>query len=95
MNIYYKIKIFMDYILPFALFTAIILVIVICSTVSTIKENMIHKFFVSHGYERKLFGVPSFGDGAFYGWVRESDHKRVDDRDIRGWSLKRIKEKYK
>lgn len=95
MNIYYKIKIFMDYILPFALFTVIILVIVICSTVSAIKENRIHKFFVSNGYERKLFGVPSFGDGAFYGWVRESDHKRVDDRDIRGWSLKRIKEKYK
>lgn len=95
MDIYYKIKIFMDYILPFATFGVIILIIVIYETVSTIKENRIHKFFVSHGYERKLFGVPSFGDGTFYGWVRESDHKRVDNRDIRGLSLNKIKEKYK
>lgn len=95
MDVYYKIKIFMDYILPFAIFGVIILVIVICATVSSIKENRIEKFFLSHGYERKVLGVPSFGSGAFYGWIRESDHKRVDDRDIRGWSLKRIKEKYK
>ena len=95
MDIYYKIKIFMDYILPFAIFGVIILVIVICVTVSSIKESRIEKFFLSHGYERKLLGVPSFGDGAFYGWVREVDNKIVDDRDIKGWSLNRIKEKYK
>jgi hypothetical protein len=59
-----------------------------------IKENRIHKFFLSHGYKRELFDVPSVGKGAFYGWVRESDRKRVDDRDIKGWSLKKIKEKY-
>ena len=53
------------------------------------------RIFKKNGYKRELFGVPSFGNGAFYGWVRESDNKRVDDRDIKGWSLKQIKEKYK
>lgn len=95
METYYKITIFMDYILPFAIFGAIIVITLIWIITSSIKESRIEKFFLSHGYERKLFGVPSVGDGAFYGWVRESDHKRVDDRDIKGWSLKRIKEKYK
>ncbi len=94
MDTYYKLKMFTEYIIPVALFAVIIIVALIWSIVSGIKESRIHKFFLSHGYERKLLGVPSFGDGAFYGWVRESDNKIVDDRNIRGWSLKRIKEKY-
>ena len=94
MNTYYKIKIFMEYILPVVFFAVIIAIILICCIVSGIKESRIHKFFLSHGYKRELFGVPSVGGGAFYGWVRESDRKRVDDRDIKGWSVKKIKEKY-
>ena len=35
------------------------------------------------------------GNGAFYGWVREDDNKRVDDRDLKGLKFKTIKERYK
>lgn len=94
METYFKFKMFMEYALPIALLIIVIIFIAICTTVSIIKANKIEKFFIKHGYKRELFGVPSFGNGAFYGWVRESDNKRVDDRDIRGWSLKQIKEKY-
>ena len=45
-------------------------------------------------HKRELFDVASVGNGAFYGWVRESDNKRVDDRNIKGLSFKQIKEKY-
>jgi hypothetical protein len=95
MDIYFKFKMITEFIIPIIFFVITFLIIVIVGIVSGSKENRIEKFFLTHGYKRKLFDVASVGDGAFYGWVRESDGKRVDDRDIRGWSLKQIKEKYK
>lgn len=94
MNLYYKIKIFLDYILPITSFAFMLTVIGVFTTISVVKENRIKNFFVSHGYKRELFDVASVGNGAFYGWVRESDNKRVDDRNIKGLSFKQIKEKY-
>lgn len=95
MDTYFKFKMITEYIIPIVLFIAIFLIVVIVSVISSIKENRIKKFFLTHGYKRELFGVTSVGNGVFYGWVRESDGKRVDDRGIKGWSLKQIKEKYK
>lgn len=95
MDTYFKFKIFSEYIIPIILIIAIIVIGVIVVTISVIKENRIEKFFLSNGYKRELLGVPSFGDGVFYGWVRESDNTRVDDRDIKGLSFKEIREKYK
>lgn len=95
MNTYFKFKMITEYIIPITLVVVVFLILWIAGVLSNIKASKIEKFFLTHGYERKLFGVASFGNGTFYGWVRESDGKRVDDRDIKGWSLKQIKEKYK
>ena len=93
METYFKMKLIFA-IIPIILSTFILALLVICFIASEIKEKRIEKFFKSHGYERRLFGVPRFGNGVFYGWVRESDNKRADDRDIKGLSLKEIKEMY-
>lgn len=95
MDTYFKFKMITEYIIPIVLFIAIFLIVVIVGVISGIKENRIEKFFLTHGYKRELFDVASFGNGRFYGWTRESDGKRVDDRNIKGWSLKQIKEEYK
>lgn len=95
MDTYFKFKMVTEYIIPIAIIAIVIVAVIISSIISAIKSSRIEKFFLTNGYERKLFRVPSFGDGAFYGWVRESDGKRVDNRDIRGWSFKQIKDKYK
>lgn len=95
MEWYFKLKYYEEFVIPIALFVIYVLISAIIITKKTIREKRIHKFFTKHGYKRELFGVPSFGDGAFYGWVRESDNKRADDRDIRGLKVKRIKELYK
>lgn len=95
MDTYFKFKMITEYIIPIALVVVIFLIIVIASVISSIKETRIKKFFLTHGYKRELFDVASFGNGRFYGWARESDGVRVDDRNIKGWSLKQIKEKYK
>ncbi len=95
MDTYFKFKMFSEYIVPIALIIITIVALMIVCAISSIKEKRIKKFFVSNGYERELFDVASFGGGAFYGWVRKSDNTRVDDRDIKGWSLRQIKKKYK
>ena len=95
MEVYFKFKMFMEYVAPITLVAIIVTIVIIKITISVIKEFRIEKFFLANGYERQLFGVPSVGNGAFYGWVRKYDGKSVDDRDIKGWSLKQIKEKYK
>lgn len=93
METYFKLKLTLAYIL-FVILVIIGFILFICSVVARIKEIRIEKFFKSHGYERILVGVPSVGNGAFYGWGRDQDKKIVDDRDIRGLSLKEIKERY-
>ena len=95
MDTYFKFKMLSEYIIPITLVVAIIIIGVVVATISSIKEKRVKKFFESNGYKRELFDVASFGGGAFYGWVRESDNTRVDDRDIKGWSLRDIKKKYK
>ena len=95
MNSYFKLKIYTEYIIPIVLLIVLLVIIAIWVVINNTKTKRINKFFLSNGYERKLLDVSSIGSKAFYGWVRESDNKRVDDRDIKGWSLKQIKEKYK
>lgn len=93
METYFKLKLFFA-IIPITLSTLLLIILLACFVASEVKEKRIEKFFLFHGYARKLLGVPRFGNGAFYGWVRESDNKIADDRDIKRMSLKEIKEKY-
>ena len=94
-DFYIKFKLWMEFIIPIVLIIGIFTISFIALSIKYFKEKKIEKFFKSHNYKRKLLGVPSFGNGGFYGWVRESDNKVVDDRDIIGMNLKMIKEKYK
>ena len=94
MDAYFKFKMYIEYIIPIALLVILFVITAILIAIGSVKEKMINKFFLSHGYERKLLDVSSVGAKAFYGWVRESDYKVADDRDIKSLSLKQIKEKY-
>ena len=95
MNAYFKFKYWTECIMPIVIFGGLLLISILFVIKDIIREKRIYKFFTKHGYKREIFGVPSFGDGAFYGWIRESDNKHVDERDIRGLKVKRIKELYK
>lgn len=95
METYFTLKILAEIAIPLILLAMLIGTGIICATVFSIKEKRINRFFKLNGYERELFGVSSVGAKSFYGWVRKSDNTRVDDRDIKGWSLKEIKQKYK
>lgn len=97
MNTYFKFKLAIEYIIPVSIFTLFVIVVLIRG----IKETRIKKFFVSHGYERTLLDMTSFGDDAYYGWIRYPDESKhitgnyVGDRELRGLPIKVIKKKYK
>lgn len=101
MNTYFKFKLATEYIIPISIFALSVIVILIRCIKETIREIIIKKFFVSHGYERRLFDVASFGSGVYYGWIRYPDESKhitgnyVDDRELQGLLIKVIKEKYK
>ena len=101
MNTYFKFKLATEYIIPVSIFTLFVIVILIRYIKETIRETIIKKFFESHGYERTLLGVAGFGGDKYYGWIRQPDEsKRIAvqcayDRELRGLSLKTIKERYK
>jgi hypothetical protein len=95
MKAYFVFKLYMEYVIPIILLALLFVIAAIYIVVGEIKVRRIHRFFKSHGYKRKLLGVSSVGAKTFYGWVRDYDYKIADDRDIKGWSLKQIKEKYK
>ena len=97
MNTYFKFKLAIEYIIPVSIFALFVIVILIRG----IKETRIKKFFMSHGYERTLLDMASFGDDAYYGWIRYPDESKhitgnyVSDRELRGLTIKVIKKKYK
>lgn len=95
MEEFFRIKIIVDYIIPVTILGIIICIVIVSSIASSIRKSQIKKFFESNGYTLKLTGVSSVGNGAFYSWVRESDNKRVVVLELRGMSLKEIKDKYK
>ena len=101
MNTYFKFKPATEYSIPVSIFTLFIIVILIRCIKETIRETIIKKFFVSHGYERMLLDVARFGGDAYYGWIRQPDESKhitgnyVDDRELRGLPIKVIKKKYK
>lgn len=101
MNTYFKFKLATEYIIPVSIFTLFVIVILIRGIKEIIRETIIKKFFESHGYERALLDVAGFGGDVYYGWIRHPDESKhitgnyVDDRELRGLSIKVIKEKYK
>ena len=91
MNTYFKFKLVTEYIIPVSIFTLFVIVILVRGIKETIRETRI----------KKLLGVAGFGGDTYYGWIRQPDESKqiagqyVDDRELRGLSLKTIKEKYK
>lgn len=95
MEEYFKWKIILDYVVPLGILCVIGIICLIYIAVQTIKDIKVAHFFEKNGYTREVFGVASFGGKTYYGWVRKTDNKRVDESALSGMSLKKIKEKYR
>lgn len=74
------------------------LIIFIKCLVSSIKESRIKKYLESIGYKRELISTASVGTNHTYGYKRPKNDGWSDivrDSELRGMSLKQVKQKYR
>lgn len=79
------------------LFVLIFLSIFIKCLIDSAKESRIKKYLTSIGYKRELISTASFGTNHTYGYKRPRDDGWSDiirDNELRGMSLKQVKQKY-
>jgi hypothetical protein len=79
------------------LFVLIFLSIFIKTLIASIRENRIEKYLISIGYKRELIDTASVGDNHTYGYKRSKEDGWSDiirDYELRGMSLKQVKQKY-
>ncbi len=86
-------KLWVDYLIPLMLFIGIVLVFVMVCTLQSFRWNRKIRWLTKHGFERYLVGVPSVGNGAFYGWKNEKTAKRIDERDVKRLKFKLLVER--
>jgi hypothetical protein len=79
------------------LFVLTFLSIFIMFLIASIKESKIEKYLISIGYKRELISTASVGTNHTYGYKRLRDDGWYDiirDYELRGMSLKQVKQKY-
>jgi len=72
-------------------FVLVIIILLVSATIQNICWNRKIKLLEKNGFVKYLRGVSSIGDGAFYGWKRESDGRRINDIVIKSLQYKRLK----
>ena len=73
------------------LFVLVIVILLVSAAVQDIRWNRKIKLLEKNGFVKYLRGVPSVGDGAFYGWKRKSDGKQIYDTYIKSQTYKELK----
>ena len=72
-------------------FVFVIIILLVSAAVQDIRWNRKIKLLEKNGFVKYLRGVPSVGDGAFYGWKRESDGRLIHDISIKCQTYKELK----
>ena len=79
------------------LFVLMFLSLFIKCLIASFKETRIEKYLISIGYKRELISTASFGTNHTYGYKRPKNDGWSDiirDSELRGMSLKQVKQKY-
>lgn len=72
-------------------FVLVIIILLVSAAVQDIRWNRKIKLLEKNGFVKYLRGVPSVGDGDFYGWKRSSDRKIISDVEIKYHSYSELK----
>lgn len=95
-ELYFGIKLIYGVIIIGFIVLAYLILFIKCS-ISSFKEDRIRKYLESIGYKRELINTASFGTNHTYGYKRLKDSGMSDiihDYELRGMSLKQVKQKY-
>ena len=85
LELWLKLKILFDYIIPFILFGLFLLfcfIYIIYIYIKSIKWNKKIKLLQKEKYERYLIRVASVGNGAWYGWKNKEYNHRISEDEL-------------
>lgn len=82
LKVWVTFKVWSEFIIPATIIVATILISTCLCLVRSISWNRKIRWLRAHNFERYLVGVPSVGNGAFYGWRNEQTGKKIDERDL-------------
>jgi len=74
-----------------AVLILIIIVVLLSALIHEISMRHKLRLLESMGYEKYLYSVPAFGNGATYGWKKQSGGLRILDYELRRMSYKKLK----
>lgn len=97
MKLYLKLKELNGTVVALIVFILLILVDVLWVFLQINRQIKLEEFFTEHGYKRVILSIDDpYSNKLFYGWRRETDTSivTVDDRRLRRYSIKEIKQKY-
>lgn len=81
------------YIGPVVFCTLVIGIFIILAGHKSFQDYRKKRFLKKNGYERYLIGVPSYGNGAFYGWKHPVTGKSIDERNLGMYTYKQFVKK--
>lgn len=96
MEIYFKIKSFVEFGIPAFLFVLCALIMLICMLIEIIgshKANKIKKYMLANGYEYYLKNVSSVGEKCWYAYRK--DDIRIDEEKLYKMSFRQIKKDFR
>lgn len=94
LELWLKLKILFDYIIPLCIFGIIILLFLIYIIYIYIKSifwNKKIKLLKKEGYQRYLIRVASVGDGSWYGWQYDNYKHKITEEDLDEISYQNLK----
>ena len=95
-ELYFGIKL-IGIVIVIGLFVIVFLSIFIKLLIASIRESRIEKYLMSIGYKRELISTAPVGTNHTYGYKRPKNDGWSDiirDYELRGMSLKQVKQKY-
>ena len=98
LELWLKLKILFDYIIPLCIFGIIIslfLIYIIYICIKSIFWNKKIELLQKNGYERYLIRVASMGDGAWYGWQYDNYKHKITEEDLDKISYQNLKKEIK
>lgn len=77
-----ELEIWAKFIVPITIGAIVALSLIANCIINCFKWRRKINWLKSHNFERYLIGVPSFGNGAFYGWREKEGGRWIDERDL-------------
>lgn len=98
LNLWLELKILFDYIIPLSLFGIIFLLFIIF-LIHTFIQSIIWdkkiKLLQKNEYKRYLIDVPSYGNGAWYGWQKDNYKYKISEKELEKISYSTLKKELK